>query len=51
MREFYSALRDAPPDDEDWYFPVKCAGCDNEVAMLDRDGIYHFFNVIGDDAY
>jgi hypothetical protein len=35
----------APEDDED-YNPVKCEQCSTEVAVYDKDEIYHFFNVI-----
>lgn len=32
-----------PPDE---FHPVKCDHCSTEVAMYDKDEIYHFFNVM-----
>lgn len=28
------------------YHPVCCAECSTEVAVLDKDEVYHFFNVL-----
>ncbi|XP_043930029.1 E2F-associated phosphoprotein [Protopterus annectens] len=28
------------------YHPVKCSECSTEVAVLDKDEVYHFFNVL-----
>ena len=28
------------------FFPVKCSACGTHVAMLDREEIFHFFNVV-----
>ena len=36
----------APGGDEEFYNPVKCDTCNTEVAMYDKDEIYHFFNVV-----
>uniref|UniRef100_A0A8C4QGH6 E2f-associated phosphoprotein n=1 Tax=Eptatretus burgeri TaxID=7764 RepID=A0A8C4QGH6_EPTBU len=33
------------PEDE-LYYPVRCTECHTEVAVFDKDEIYHFFNVI-----
>ncbi len=33
-------------DAEETYHPVRCATCNTHVAMLDRDDVYHFFNVV-----
>ena len=33
-------------DDDDYYHPVACDTCKTEVAMYDKDEIYHFFNVV-----
>ena len=33
-------------DCEEYYHPVKCDTCNTEVAMYDKDEIYHFFNVV-----
>ncbi len=32
-------------DDEEFY-PVRCDVCSTEVAMFDKDEVYHFFNVV-----
>jgi len=32
------------PDDE--FHPVRCDQCKTEIAMYDKDEIYHFFNVV-----
>ncbi|KAI9556047.1 hypothetical protein GHT06_018614 [Daphnia sinensis] len=32
--------------EEDTYHPVRCSVCNTHVAMLDRDEVYHFFNVV-----
>ncbi|XP_005989256.1 E2F-associated phosphoprotein [Latimeria chalumnae] len=31
---------------EEEYHPVKCSECSTEVAVFDKDEVYHFFNVI-----
>ena len=36
--------------DESVYHPVKCEKCDTEVAVYDKDKVYHFFNVIAGPA-
>ncbi len=30
---------------EFWY-PVQCSSCALEIAVLDQDEVYHFFNVL-----
>ena len=37
--------KNAPSSDE-VYHPVQCDKCDTEVAVYDKDEVYHFFNVI-----
>jgi len=32
--------------DEDIYHPVQCSICNTEVAVQDKDEVYHFFNVL-----
>jgi hypothetical protein len=32
--------------DEELYNPVKCSKCSTQVAVFDKDEIYHFFNVV-----
>jgi len=34
------------PDSDEFYNPVTCDTCNTEVAMYDKDEIYHFFNVV-----
>lgn len=43
----------APPDpapegmdSEEVYHPVRCSECSTEVAVFDRDEVYHFFNIL-----
>ncbi|XP_057297962.1 E2F-associated phosphoprotein-like isoform X2 [Hydractinia symbiolongicarpus] len=31
---------------EELYHPVQCTSCQTEIAVYDKDEIYHFFNVI-----
>eukprot|EP01111_Echinosteliopsis_oligospora_P014105 TRINITY_DN5236_c0_g1_i3.p1 TRINITY_DN5236_c0_g1~~TRINITY_DN5236_c0_g1_i3.p1 ORF type:complete len:207 (-),score=74.35 TRINITY_DN5236_c0_g1_i3:104-724(-) len=40
--------KDKSKDDE-IYNPVKCTGCGTEVAVYDKDEVYHFFNVFASD--
>lgn len=28
------------------YYPVRCSECSTEVAVLDKDDVYHFFNIL-----
>lgn len=28
------------------YNPVRCTSCKTEVAVFDKDEVYHFFNVV-----
>ncbi len=44
--EAASTSTEAPNDDDESYNPVKCEQCSTEVAVYDKDEIYHFFNVI-----
>lgn len=48
---------EAPPDDasgpapagmdaDEVYHPVQCSECTTEVAVLDKDEVYHFFNIL-----
>nr|CAB3240502.1 E2F-associated phosphoprotein [Phallusia mammillata] len=32
--------------EEDKFHPVKCQSCSTEVAVMDNDEVYHFFNVL-----
>ncbi|XP_026869000.2 E2F-associated phosphoprotein [Electrophorus electricus] len=33
-------------DEEEIYHPVKCTECSTEVAVFDKDEVYHFFNIL-----
>ena len=33
-------------EDEEQYRPVRCSICDTEVAVYDKEEIFHFFNVL-----
>ncbi|XP_055989861.1 E2F-associated phosphoprotein isoform X1 [Sorex fumeus] len=36
----------APEDTEEIYHPVMCTECSTEVAVYDKDEVFHFFNVL-----
>ena len=31
---------------EDLFHPVRCSECNTEVAVIDKDEVFHFFNVL-----
>ena len=31
---------------EELYHPVRCSQCNTEVAVFDKDEVFHFFNVL-----
>ncbi|XP_019734355.1 E2F-associated phosphoprotein [Hippocampus comes] len=33
-------------DEDEVYYPVRCSECSTEVAVLDKDDVYHFFNIL-----
>lgn len=33
-------------DADEAYHPVKCSECSTEVAVFDKDEVYHFFNIL-----
>ncbi|XP_021169003.1 E2F-associated phosphoprotein isoform X2 [Fundulus heteroclitus] len=33
-------------DSDEIYHPVKCSECSTEVAVFDKDEVYHFFNIL-----
>lgn len=33
-------------DADETYHPVCCSECSTEVAVLDKDEVYHFFNIL-----
>ena len=32
--------------EEEHYHPVNCCKCKTEVGVIDKDEVYHFFNVV-----
>lgn len=38
------------PIQDEIYHPTTCTGCNTEVAVMDRDEVYHFFNIIPSDS-
>jgi hypothetical protein len=35
-----------PQEEEGSYHPVRCAECNTEIAVIDSDEVFHFFNVL-----
>ena len=33
-------------DADEIYHPVQCSECSTEVAVFDKDEVYHFFNIL-----
>lgn len=33
-------------DADEVYHPVQCTECSTEVAVFDKDEVYHFFNIL-----
>lgn len=33
-------------DTDEVYHPVQCSECSTEVAVFDKDEVYHFFNIL-----
>ncbi|PAV86713.1 hypothetical protein WR25_18077 [Diploscapter pachys] len=44
MKKSGIAIMEASPDDV--FQPVKCTVCDTNVAVMDQDEVFHFFNVL-----
>ncbi|XP_051887246.1 E2F-associated phosphoprotein [Pristis pectinata] len=42
----YPSGETSEQDEEEIYHPVRCAECSVEVAVFDKDEVYHFFNVL-----
>lgn len=38
--------RPAGMEADELYHPVRCTECSTEVAVFDKDEVYHFFNVL-----
>lgn len=36
----------SPAEEDEMYHPVKCDQCSTQVAVYDREEVYHFFNVL-----
>jgi len=37
---------DTNSQEVDVYHPVRCSGCNTEVAVVDTEEVFHFFNVL-----
>ena len=37
-----------PLEEDDLFHPVSCSECQTEIAVFDKNEVYHFFNVISD---
>ncbi|KAK6481316.1 E2F-associated phosphoprotein-like isoform X1 [Huso huso] len=40
------AAEETQTDQEEKYHPVKCLECSTEVAVFDKEEVYHFFNIL-----
>lgn len=38
-------------DADEVYHPVKCSECSTEVAVFDKDEVYHFFNILASHCW
>lgn len=36
---------------EEIYHPVQCTECSTEVAVFDKDEVYHFFNILASHCW
>ncbi|XP_051941220.1 E2F-associated phosphoprotein [Hippocampus zosterae] len=45
-RKDEAAAAPAGMDADEVYYPVRCSECSTEVAVLDEDDVYHFFNIL-----
>ena len=36
----------ASQEETDRYHPVRCQDCNTEIAVMDSDEVFHFFNVL-----
>lgn len=41
-----SAQRAADGSASEEFHPVRCSECNTEVAVIDKDEVFHFFNVL-----
>ncbi|KAB1277314.1 E2F-associated phosphoprotein [Camelus dromedarius] len=46
MKSNQDAAEQAETDMEEIYHPVMCTECSTEVAVYDKDEVFHFFNVL-----
>ena len=48
QRNEYEKLKEenVAAGEEELYNPVKCVKCTTQVAVFDKDEVYHFFNVV-----
>lgn len=38
-------------DADEVYNPVQCSECSTEVAVFDKDEVYHFFNILASHCW
>ena len=41
-----SAPREGAGSDSEEFHPVRCSECNTEVAVIDKEEVFHFFNVL-----
>ena len=39
-------MNEAPCESSNQFHPVKCSECNTDVAVIDADEVFHFFNVL-----
>lgn len=45
--KFRDQSEEVPADsEENQYRPVRCSNCNTEVAVMDTEEVFHFFNVL-----
>ncbi|XP_070611821.1 E2F-associated phosphoprotein [Erythrolamprus reginae] len=46
VKQSNESITGSESQEEEIYHPVKCTECSTEVAALDKDEVFHFFNVL-----
>lgn len=46
IKQSNESITGSESPEEEIYHPVKCTECSTEVAALDKDEVFHFFNVL-----
>ncbi|NWU94749.1 EAPP protein, partial [Upupa epops] len=41
-----TSVQSNPEEEEEVYHPVQCTECSTEVAVMDKEEVFHFFNVL-----